>query len=142
VRRTEIAAREQLPPIFLEEDFTAADARSLEQWLKSHHPDAVIATHAKLPNLLTKVGVRVPRDLAVAALGVDGNFDAGVGQNSIEVGRVASRTLAGLVHQNEHGIPLYCRRVLVEAGGIDGSSLPFRNKSTPKKPAARRSSGR
>jgi hypothetical protein len=138
-----LAPREQLPPLFLEEDFTAADAHRLEQWLKLQRPDAVIATHAKLSNLLAKIDVRVPRDLAVAALSVlDGNFDAGVDQNSVEVGRVAFRTLAGLVHQNERGIPLYCRRVLVEGRWIDGSSVPLRNKPAPKKSRPPQASGR
>jgi hypothetical protein len=114
-----------------------------KQWLKSQRPDAVIATHAKLPNLLTTVGARVPRDLAVAALSVlDGNFDAGVDQYSIEVGRVTFRTLAGLVHQNERGIPLYCRRVLVEGRWIDGSNLPFSKQTYSPKTAASRASGR
>jgi len=47
-----------------------------------------------------------------------------VDQNSYETGGVAMRTLAGLIHQNERGIPQYCRRILVEGRWIDGASLP------------------
>jgi hypothetical protein len=43
------------------------------------------------------------------------------------VGRVALATLAGLIHQNERGIPQYCRRVLVEGRWVDGTSLPARS---------------
>jgi len=35
-------------------------------------------------------------------------------------------TLAGLIHQNERGIPQYCRRILVEGRWVDGTSLPNR----------------
>ena len=55
---------------------------------------------------------------------LDGNFDSGVDQNSEEIGRVAVRTLAGLIHQNERGIPRYCRRILVEGRWRDGTNLP------------------
>jgi DNA-binding LacI/PurR family transcriptional regulator len=117
--------KKHLPPLFLEEESTPAEARSLAAWLKAKKPDAVISTHPVLASLLPKVGVQVPRDLAVAALSVlDGNFDAGVDQNSHEVGQVAMRTLAGLIHQNERGIPRYCRRILVEGRWNDGASVP------------------
>lgn len=119
--------RRQLPPLFLEEESTPADARLLRAWLKRAKPNAVISTHATLHRLLTGFGVRVPADLPVAAVSVlDGKFDAGVDQNSCEVGRVALRTLTGLIHQNERGIPRYCRRILVEGQWIDGTSLPAR----------------
>lgn len=120
--------KRHLPPLFLEEESTPADARLLRAWLKKEKPDAVISTHAALHGLLTKIGVRVPEDLPVAAVSVlDGNFDAGVDQNSYEVGLVAMRTLAGLIHQNERGLPTYCRRILVEGRWIDGTSLPTRS---------------
>jgi hypothetical protein len=65
--------------------------------------------------------------VAVCATSVfDGNFDSGVDQNSTEIGHVAMRALAGLIHQNERGIPLYCRRILVEPRWVDGTSLPDR----------------
>jgi LacI family transcriptional regulator len=122
-----VAPRQHLAPFFLEEDSTPADAKALRAWLKKAKPDAVITTHAGLHGLLTKIGVRVPDDLPAAAISVlDGDFDAGVDQNSGEVGRVALRTLAGLIHQNERGIPQFCRRILVEGRWIDGSSLPNR----------------
>jgi LacI family transcriptional regulator len=124
--------RRHLPPLYLEEESSPADARLLRAWLKHAAPDAVISTQSQLPGLLAKIGVRIPRDLAVAALSVlDGNCDAGVDQNSYEVGLVAMRTLAGLINQNERGVPQYCRRILVEGRWVDGSSLPLRKKVQP-----------
>jgi LacI family transcriptional regulator len=83
----------------------------------------------------------VPRDLAAATTSMlDGNFDAGVDQNSHEIGQVAMRTLAGLIHQNERGIPRYCRRILVEGRWVDGASLPPTGGPTAK--PRRRTQGR
>ncbi len=116
-----------LAPLLLSEPTTAADARRLAAWLGRERPDAVISTHAGLRALLERLGVRVPDDLAVAASSiVDGNFDAGIDQNAHEIGRVATRTLAGLIHQGEHGLPQVTRRVLVEGRWVDGTSLPAR----------------
>jgi LacI family transcriptional regulator len=106
----------------------AADDRSLRAWLEEHRPDALVTTVSRLHSALPSLGYRVPEDIAVAALSLlDGNFDAGVDQNSREIGRVAMSTLAGFVHQNERGIPQYMRRVLVEGRWVDGSSLPRKN---------------
>lgn len=122
-----VARKRHLAPLFLEENATEADARQLRTWLHSAAPDAVITTHPALHRLLAQIGVSVPRDLAVAATSVlDGNFDAGVDQNSLEIGNVAMRTLAGLIHQNERGIPESFRRILVEGRWVDGVSLPIK----------------
>lgn len=117
--------KSRIAPLYLEEPATAKDAERLRAWLKSAAPDAVITSHPTLRQLLGQIGVRVPEDLAVAVTSVlDGNFDSGIDQNCREIGRVAMRTLAGLIHQNERGIPRYFRRVLVEGTWQDGSSLP------------------
>jgi DNA-binding LacI/PurR family transcriptional regulator len=117
---------EHLEPLILDERATMLDERALRPWLRRWKPDAIITTDPRVHAMLTDLGIEVPRDLAAAALSVfDGNFDAGVDQNSYETGQVAMRTLAGLIHQNERGIPRYCRRILVEGRWVDGASLPL-----------------
>lgn len=130
------ASTARLPTLLLEEDATPATAARLRAWLDRAKPEAVIATHSLLPTLLDRLGVRVPRDLAVATTSVlDGKFPAGIDQNCHEIGAVALRTLAGLIHQNERGVPRYFRRTLVEGRWVDGASLPprhFRSGAQPK----------
>lgn len=122
-----VPMRRHLAPLVLSEESTPADVKTLRQWLRAAKPDAIITPLANLSDLLRKAGTRVPQDLGVAALSLlDGRFDSGVHQNSVEVGRVAMATLAGLIHQNERGVPQYCRRILVEGRWVDGSSLPSR----------------
>lgn len=120
--------RRALAPFYLAETLAAGDGTRLRGWLRTAAPDAVITTHPALRRLLTELGVRVPADLAVATTSVlDGNFDAGIDQNCTEIGSVAMRTLAGLIHQNERGVPALSRRVLVEGRWVDGASLPPRH---------------
>ncbi|MBI5766530.1 MAG: LacI family DNA-binding transcriptional regulator [Verrucomicrobia bacterium] len=127
---------EHLEPLLLEERDARLDERALKPWLRRWKPDAIITTDARLHAMLTDLGIEVPRDLAAAALSVlDGDFDAGVDQNSLEIGQVAMRTLAGLIHQNERGVPRYCRRILVEGRWVDGASLPAAKPAT--RPVAR-----
>ncbi len=116
-----------LEPLHLAESTGDAEAKRLRAWLAAAAPDAVITTHPGLRRLLAQIGVRVPADLAVAATSVlDGYFDAGIDQNCTEIGSVGMRTLSGLVHQNERGIPAVCRRILIEGRWVDGTSLPPR----------------
>lgn len=117
--------RSHLAPLTLSDSNRAADARLFRKWLRSTRPDAILCAIGYLPELLDEAGCRAPADVGVAALSLlDCHFDAGVDQNSFEIGRVALATLAGLIHQNERGLPQYCRRVLVEGRWVDGSSLP------------------
>lgn len=117
----------RLRPLLLDENPAPALAGQLHTWLARERPDAVITSLPALRGLLAKIGVRVPRDLAVATTSVlDGNFPAGIDQNCHEIGAVALRTLASLIHQNERGVPHYCRRILVEGLWKEGSSLPLK----------------
>jgi DNA-binding LacI/PurR family transcriptional regulator len=120
-----VPLRRQLPPLNLTEESIAADVRDLRRWLRAARPDAILTAQPNLAELLARTGCRVPQDVAVAATSLlDGRFEAGVDQNSVEVGRVALATLTGLIQQNERGVPAFCRRTLVEGRWVDGSSLP------------------
>lgn len=122
-----VPLRRHLAPLTISEESTAADVRLLRRWLRAKKIDAILTGLGNLSTVLAAAACRVPDDIGVAALSrLDGKFDASVDQNSVEVGRVALATLAGLIHQNERGIPQYCRRVLVEGRWFDGASLPDR----------------
>lgn len=104
---------------------TRKNQAEFAEWMKKQKPRAVLTTSPKLLGIIEGLGLRVPEDLAVATTSVlDGNFDAGADQNSHEIGRVAISTLAGLILENERGIPQYQRRILVEGRWVDGRSLP------------------
>jgi LacI family transcriptional regulator len=118
----------RLPPLVLPEEQSTGNQQKLKAWLEKHRPEAVLTDHALVPGMLAQAGYRVPQDVAVAALSVlDGNADAGIDQNSEEIGRAAVQLLISLIHHNERGIPEVCRELLVEGRWQDGSTLPVRH---------------
>jgi DNA-binding LacI/PurR family transcriptional regulator len=122
-----VPLRQHFAPVLLSEDGTETDVRLLKAVLRKARIDGVLTSLPMLPELLQRAGYAVPNAVGAATLSLlDGHFDAGVDQNSYEIGRVAMATLAGLIQQNERGIPRYCRRILVEGRWVDGSSLPER----------------
>jgi DNA-binding LacI/PurR family transcriptional regulator len=77
--------------------------------------------------MLEKLGYRVPEDIGLAATSIlDGNADAGIDQNSEEIGRAAFETLLSLLNHNQYGIPDIVREVVITGSWVDGTSLPQR----------------
>lgn len=69
---------------------------------------------SEAPLLLQKLGWKVPEDIAVASTSVlDGNADAGIFQNSDNIGRAAVEMLIGLINCNQAGFPKLCQEALV-----------------------------
>jgi len=116
----------RLPPLALNEPNPKEDQRLLAAWLKREKPDAILSD-VTLHSLLAQVGYRVPEQVGLAALSVlDGEADAGIDQNSKEIGRAAVQTLISLIHHNERGVPQVPREVLVAGRWVDGSTLPVK----------------
>ncbi|HEY1719171.1 MAG TPA: LacI family DNA-binding transcriptional regulator [Verrucomicrobiae bacterium] len=116
---------QRLPMLILTQDNSEEDQRLLASWLKKNKPDAILTDVRELRHLLKKVGYKVPKDIGLAALSVlDGNADAGIDQNSEEIGKVAIQLLISLINHNERGVPKICREVLVEGQWVNGTTLP------------------
>lgn len=114
-----------LPALVVTQENGRADQRLLKSWLQKHRPDSILTDVGELRNLLQIVGCSVPEDVGLAALSVlDGNADAGIDQNSMEIGKAAVQLLISLINHNECGIPRICREVLVEGQWVDGGTLP------------------
>lgn len=121
---------EQRLPV-LELDVQAPDVlRQLDAWLRANQPDALQTEVAELPCLLAGLGIQVPRDLALAATSVlDGNVDAGVYQNSEDIGGLAAETVIGFIFNHQTGFRDRRAESLVEGRWQDGSMLPDRRLS-------------
>ena len=116
-----------LPPLQLALAGEAHDRGQLDAWLRDHRPDAILTDRQELPPMLKRLGVRVPDDVGLAAFSVlDGGVDAGIDQNSAEIGRSALRLLTSLILHQERGLPSICRELLIEGRWVDGASLPGR----------------
>jgi DNA-binding LacI/PurR family transcriptional regulator len=98
--------------------------RALGQWMKRHHPDAVLTTEIMVPDLIRELGYRIPEDIAVAGSSCDIPVDAGINQNSENIGRIAVEMLVAQIKMNVCGEPASPCRILVESCWQDGKSLP------------------
>jgi LacI family transcriptional regulator len=114
-----------VPALVLKQEQPAQDTAHLKAWLKTNKPDAILTDVCELRAMLNEVGWRVPGRVGLAALSVlDGNADAGIDQNSYEIGRAAVQLLISLINHNECGIPKICRELLVEGSWVNGKTLP------------------
>ena len=121
----------RLPHLELQHKDAAEDRSLLAAWLKKHRPDAVLTDVADMRQRLDAVGAHVPEDVGLASLSIlDCDADAGIQQNSEEIGRAATQLLISLVHNNERGVPKFGRELLVEGNWVDGSTLPRRGLRT------------
>lgn len=115
----------QIPPLLLREANREADKRALTAWLKRCKPEVIFTDLQFIPDMLAELGLRVPRDIGLVTTSVlDGQADAGIFQNSEEIGRAAVQLVISLIHHAEFGVPKVCREVLVEGRWQDGRTLP------------------
>jgi DNA-binding LacI/PurR family transcriptional regulator len=115
----------RLPTLVLKQEGNDEDKGLLKAWLKANQPEAILTDVRELRELLTAIKWKVPKDIVLAALSVlDGNADAGINQNSYEIGRAAVQMLISLINHNESGIPNICRELLIEGFWVNGNTLP------------------
>jgi DNA-binding LacI/PurR family transcriptional regulator len=130
-------AQNQLPrnerlPIFLfpEPEHPEKTQRDFISWLKKTKPDAIFHDVNGLPQMLQKAGYRVPEDIGVAGTTVlipgENAIDAGLDQNSEEIGRMAVLAVLSLISDNARGLPQIPRQLLVQGRWVDGASLPVK----------------
>ena len=114
--------------IFNQPPGTPAIVLEFKKWLDKYKPDAILTGAPHLIEALKQFNLRIPQDVAVAATTIyDMPVDAGINQNSEEIGRVAVETLVALINSNDRGNPSLPRLILVESTWVDGVSLPNLN---------------
>lgn len=120
--------RERLTPLLLKEgESPEIHLRSLERWMGNQSPDAILTDFPAVPEMLARLGFRVPQDLGLAALGIlDCPISAGIHQNPCEIGRIGIQQLVSLLSGNVRGLLAIGQDVLVKGTWTDGSSLPRR----------------
>ena len=104
----------------------ADDVNTLGAWMDQAKPDAILTDVRTLRGMLTVCGHRVPDAVGLAMLGATAGEEAGIFQNSEEVGRMAVDTLITLIQRGVRGIPAAHRVHLATPSWIDGPSLPPR----------------
>lgn len=112
-----------IPPLLTEYKWTAD---GLQKWLEEQTPDVVIVYEPIVPQWLTKLGTRVPSDLALAHLSAHGRNQTGLVPDIELMVKDAVQMLHRMVDGGEWGLPKRCR------------SHAFRNLYNPGKTAPSR----
>jgi hypothetical protein len=101
------------------------DLQHLDLWMKTNRPEAIFTNSPHLRRCLESLKYRIPQDVGLATTTVlDGKLDAGIDQNSNEIGRVGVEALTSLIHNNLRGIPDIPGHTLVVGKWVNGSTLP------------------
>ncbi len=116
---------QRLPICTIGEGPRTGRADAVTAWHKRHQPDAIFTDTGDMPEILKRVGLRVPGDVALAVTTLlDSSADAGIDQHPEEIGRVGFLMLNSLINDGARGIPPIFRQNLVEGSWVDGSMLP------------------
>lgn len=115
----------RIPALYFKNEDFDDNLAQFKEWLERYQPDAIFTCTPTIKKLLDHLKIRVPEDIGVAVSSVlDGDYDSGIDQNSYEIGRVAASMLAGLINENETGMPQIVRRTTIAGDWIQGNSLP------------------
>lgn len=117
--------QQQLPICSIADLEDTAILTKINQWIKKYKPDAILTDTLKVPDTLTKIGYKVPKDFGLASMSLlDVPVDSGIDQNPAEIGIVAIHTLVGMLSTNAHGLPPTLRETSVLGRWVHGTSLP------------------
>lgn len=103
------------------------DEKLFEKWLNRYQPEVLITKASFVQPALEKLGLRIPRDIALVDLFIDRADGpvAGVRQNHETVGGLAVEILAGQLQHNKFGVPGIPTTTYVEGTWYDGDSCPM-----------------
>ena len=99
-----IPTSQHVPPLIYNDPF---DKTLLHRWLDEARPDAVIGHHSKLVTWIRETGRRVPEDIGVAHLALDGDCEdwAGIWQHKFRIGAQTIEQLVSMIQNNRLGLP-------------------------------------
>lgn len=99
-----------------------------KKWIKQEKPDAIIAATDGVTQFINESGYKVGTEIGLATMTIlDTSIDAGIDQNSYEVGRIAARNLIAQIQDNDFGIPKLPHQSLIPGSWVDGKTLPDRS---------------
>jgi LacI family transcriptional regulator len=107
------------------------DVAAIKKWCRRHRPDVIVGFNSIHADLLRRIGIRIPRDIAYANLHNDetpsafASIDAGDSQ----VPNICADYIDLLIRHNRMGSPQHPREILAPVSWIPGPSLP--EKRTP-----------
>ena len=113
-------------PIFsVDENSPLSQLSEFKAWLEKWQIDAIISATAGVSKMLEAAEYEIGVDIGLATMSIlDTSIDAGIYQNSDEIGRVAALALIAQIQDNDLGVPSIFRKTLVPGVWRDGKTLP------------------
>jgi LacI family transcriptional regulator len=113
-----------VPPLALRDDTPDS---VLLSWIQQHRVDAILTDRQDLLERLPKIGLNVPKDVALAGLDLpNGGADglAGIAADHGRVGAQAVEQVVSLMRTNQRGLPTTASCTYVPVSWHDGASAP------------------
>jgi DNA-binding LacI/PurR family transcriptional regulator len=128
-----VSPEERVEPFLRLSDSNPSKDRAAREWIKRHKPDVILCGGSHVDELLASMGLKVPRDMALAdlTLGTRRENRAGVWERTAETGACAVDLVVEQLHNNELGPPAVPKSVRVEGSWHDGPTMPKRRVSPP-----------
>lgn len=125
-----IAAEEHTKPFI----YFPFDKTALHRWLDEEKPDVVLGHHSMLVNWVRESGRRVPEDIGVAHLSLDGDCEnwGGIWQHKRLIGAQAAEQLISMLQNSRLGLPELAYETLVPGEWRFGETLRKRPHRTLK----------
>jgi LacI family transcriptional regulator len=123
-----LACQDKLPvrhrvPVFLASETDRSMTR-FRRWLSASRPDAVLSVYGHEEAWLTRLGLKIPRNLGLACLIRNpGTRMAGIDDRYDEVGAATVDVVASKLALNQCGIPPFPRITLIEGRWVSGRGL-------------------
>jgi len=105
--------------------FRPFDFGEFNHWLDTARPDVVIGHHSRMLDWLAEAGRRVPDDIGVAHLSLDGDCEnwAGIWQHKQRIGAQAVEQLVSMLQNNRIGLPDLAYETLIPGAWRFGKTL-------------------
>ena len=118
-----IPTAEHVPPLIY--DSTTLSTAALHRWMDEARPDVILGHHSKLVTWVRESGRRVPGELGVAHLALDGDCEdwSGIWQHKQRIGAQTIEQLVSMIQNNRLGLPDIAYETLVPGEWRHGSTL-------------------
>jgi LacI family transcriptional regulator len=122
-------APEERVPIFISK--VAGLPKELRSWMRKYRIDAVAGRNDHLVEGVRSFGYRVPEEVGVVHLSLDGDCEdwAGIWSRKDEIGATTVDLLVGLMQNNQFGLPKVARETLLRGIWHPGNTLVPRKKA-------------
>lgn len=128
---------QRVPPILLPMPGDPAKSFGLfQKWWTKHRPDAVLVSHLEVPGWCRKMGLRIPRDVAIAHIerDVEDQEVSGIDPARAMQAEAAIDLVSAHLIRNDRDAPSIPVRALIRGSWVDTGTVVERSKAVSRRP--------